>query len=197
MKEAWLLRDSIKVKVDGGNNQSGSQRRRAEALRNEASVALRGLFVYGHRAGGGDDTNNGWEGERQTSNSEIVSTAPGGFNLHHNPDSNSGDSWGMASASHQEGLRIIDDDEAAFEAADVAAWRAVQAEFPDLRNESSGGGPLHQPPLQNTGHDDNDHSQMLETVWHTANLTIIEDNEKVKRLELQRQRYFFQALEQK
>ena len=51
MKEAWLLRDSIKVKVDGGNNQSGSQRRRAEALRNEASVALRGVAMIPIMAG--------------------------------------------------------------------------------------------------------------------------------------------------
>ena len=94
----------------------------------------------------------------------------------------------MASASHQEGLRIIDDDEAAFEAADVALHGVQFNQSSPIygMKVSSDAGALHQPPLQNTGHDDNDHSQMLETVRHAA-----------KRLERQRQRYFFQELERK
>ena len=38
VKEAWLLRDSIKVKV--GDSSSRSERLRAESLRNEAAVAF-------------------------------------------------------------------------------------------------------------------------------------------------------------
>ena len=45
VREAWSLRESIKVNVAGGD---AHQRQREEVLRNEASVALRGLFVFGH-----------------------------------------------------------------------------------------------------------------------------------------------------
>ncbi|KAL7526616.1 hypothetical protein ACHAXR_001567, partial [Thalassiosira sp. AJA248-18] len=198
VKESWLLRDSIKVKVGVGNNHNDSDRRRAEALRNEASVALRGLFVFGHRSAeghshGGDRT--GWESVAgQSSNSQTFARAPGGFNLHHNPEPNLDHSWGMNSCSRQEGLHIIDDDEAAFEAADDAAYREVQAAFPHLNGDRL----PQQPPLQNTKDDANDPDQMmLEAVRQTANLTLIEEREEAERLERQRQRYFLKALERK
>ena len=76
---------------------------------NEASAALRGLFVFGHHSGNYSRHDNERSSSGQVPNSQSLSRAPGGFNLHHNPDSGSSD--------QQEGLRIIDDDEAAFEIA--------------------------------------------------------------------------------
>lgn len=193
VKEAWLLRDSIKVKVGSGRNVNESDRRRSEELRNEASAALRGLFVFGHRSEIRRDNGISWESGGQTSSSETISRAPGGFDLHYTPDSNLGHSGGMNSSRRQEGLHIIDDDEAAYDAADAAAWRGVQAEFPYLGDGSI----PQQPPLRNSNESDNVPSQILETVRLTADLAIREEKEKVERLQWQRQRYFMQALERK
>lgn len=189
VKEAWLLRDSIKVKVDGSgsHHQNESQRRRAEALRNEASAALRGLFVFGHHSenqyGRRDDD---WASLGQMPNSQSLSRAPGGFNLHHNLNSNS--------SNQQEGLCVVDDDEAAYEAADVAAWRGLQEEFPTLPHLNGDGVPQQ---IHNSDCDSNDPDQMLETVRQTATLTIKEEKEKAERVKRNRQRYFLQALERK
>ena len=101
VKEAWLLRDSIKVKV--GDSSSRSERLRAESLRNEAAVALRGLFVFGHR---NEQTRPNF-GSEDSAHGNAVARAPGGFNLSHDISG--------PSVLEQDGLRIIDDDEAAFE----------------------------------------------------------------------------------
>jgi len=101
VKEAWLLRDSIKVKV--GDSSSRSERLRAESLRNEAAVALRGLFVFGHR----NEQKRPVLSSEDSANVNSVARAPGCFNLSHDIPG--------PSVLEQDGLRIIDDDEAAFE----------------------------------------------------------------------------------
>lgn len=206
VKEAYLLRDSIKVKVDGGRNnnqQSESQQRRAEVLRNEAALALRGLFVFGHSE---VHRNNNWENvdqEIRSSSRQALNTEAGGFNLYHNPQHNSNNNfdtnWGMGTTNHQEGLRIIDDDEAAFERADVSAWREIQAEFPFLGEDS--GVPQVPPPQQQSSprHNSNNNtpSELLQTARKVANLTLQEEREKAIQREKAQQRYFMQALERK
>jgi len=125
VREAFALRDSIKVKVDGGRGTDDARRRllRAEALRDEAAVALRGLFIFGHdrsRGGGEGDDERALQGSR----SPTSRTLPGGFDLYsRRPDSNSG----VGGLYH-----VVDDDDVAFEAADVVAWRQAQEEFPHL-----------------------------------------------------------------
>jgi len=107
VKENFLLRESIKVKTST-NETTESQLRRAEMLRNEAGVALRGLFVFGHR----NQDVESLDGDAvlpQTAQSSNVAL-PGGFNLNHNPNNNS-DDLGMSSSNYQtEGLQIIDDE---------------------------------------------------------------------------------------
>ena len=188
VREAWSLREAIKVKVAGGDGYDESQRRREEALRNEASVALRGLFVFGHerRRRINDSSSN------QTTDSQSLPRAAGGFNLYHIPDAGLNHSWGLGSSSNQEGLRIIDDNEAAHEAADEAAWREVQEAFPLLSGEETVSLPTA-PCDQN----DNMPSQILATVRHTAKLTIEEERAKEEEREKARQRHFLEALERK
>jgi len=120
VREAWSLRESIKVKVTSGDGHDDNQRRREEMLRNEASVALRGLFVFGHER---IRRQNGTTSSNETEDPQLLPRSVGGFNLYHNPDSSFNHSWGgLGSTSNQEGLLIIDDNEAAHEAADIAAW---------------------------------------------------------------------------
>ena len=194
VKEAWLLRNSIKVSIDGGGNvQTESQRRRAEALQNEATAALRGLFVFGHSYSNGSNCNdNDWQTVERMSSSGPMPRAPGGYNLHHCMEPNLDHSWGMNSSSHQEGLHIIDDDQAAYEAADVAAWREVQESFPLLSGDRA---EQKLPPRHCNDSDASSH--LLETVRRTANLTIKEEKEKAAELERNRQRYFLLAMERK
>lgn len=197
VREAWLLRESIKVKVtssgDGyDENNRENQRRREEVLRNEASVALRGLFVFGHERSSRRRSNHSDDNPVSQTTTLPSTSYAGGFNLHHNPDSSLSHSWGLGSLSNQEGLLIIDDDEAAHEAADIAAWREVQDEFPFL-GETRTSTSLPIPCDQNTDMP----SQILATVRQTANLTIQEDKQKKEATEKARQRYFLEALERK
>ena len=182
VREAFSLRESIKAKVTSSGE---NEHLRAEALRNEASVALRGLFVFGHersrRRSKSDDNVN----------SQILPRTAGGFNLYHNPDSSLSHSWGLGSTNNQEGLLIIDDDEAAHEAADIAAWREVQDEFPFL------GGIRPSTLPTPCDQSNNMPSQILATVRHTADITIKEQREKEDAAEKARQRYFLEALERK
>lgn len=214
VREAFALRESIRVKADGRGRRTaeeGEERRRllrAEALRNEAAAALRGLFVFGHypgnsgRGGAVDDDYDG--GRRETSSTTIgrwSSSGPsrpsydrapaggGGFDLLRRPRPNSD-----ASSREGEGLRVIDDDEAAHEAADVAAWREIQGEFPYL--VGGDGAPRQSRPVGD-GLDDARQSHLLETVRRTANLTLIEERERKECLERRRRICFLEALERK
>lgn len=197
VKENFLLRESIKVKTST-NETTESQLRRAEMLRNEAGVALRGLFVFGHRNPVVESI-NGDAVLPQTAQSSNIAL-PGGFNLNHNPNNNS-DDLGMSSSNYQtEGLQIIDDDEIAVEEADISNWIEVQEAFPYLNVNAKEFIP-QQPPTNNS---DVDHGEVVEyvsgllhTARHVANLTIQEEEEKAKRLERAQQKYFLDALQRK
>ncbi len=196
VREAWLLRESIKVKVTSSGDEYDenreNQRRREEVLRNEASVALRGLFVFGHERSRRIRSNHSDDNPVSQTTTLPSTSYAGGFNLHHNPDSSLSHSWGLGSSSNQEGLLIIDDDEAAHEAADFAAWREMQDEFPFL------GETWTSTSLPSQCDQNNDMpSPILDTVRQTANLTIQEDNQKKEATEKARQRYFLEALERK
>ena len=189
VREAWSLRESIKVKVTSGGAHDESQRQREEVLRNEASVALRGLFVFGHNR---SRRRNNIEPSNEIADSKIPA---GGFNLYHVPDSNLSHTWGMGSTSNQEGLCIIDDDEVAHETADEAARREVQEAFPPL---ACNGDNNRSFTLPTASYDQNDMpSQILATIRHTADLTIKEETAKEEERENARQRYFLEALERK
>jgi hypothetical protein len=86
--------------------------------------------------------------------------------------------------------RVIDDDDAALDSADYAEWSEVQEEFPSLSGEN---------PRQVSyiGGDNDQASQILETVRKTASLTLIEEGERLDRLQRARQQYFLEALERK
>ena len=192
VREAWSLRESIKVNVSSGVRNDDNQRRREEALRNEASVALRGLFVFGHernqRRRDISESNSSNESQGQT-----LPNTEGGFNLYHRLNSTSMHSWGLASTRNQEGLLVIDDDEAAFEAADLAAWQRVQDEFPTLGKSQT-----DNIPNSNSNCDRNDSpSQILATVRRRADLTIKEEKEKQEAAEKTRHKLFLKALERK
>jgi len=198
VKENFLLRQSIKVKTDN-NETTESQLRRAEMLRNEAGVALRGLFVFGHR---NQDTDS-IDGDTVSPQTQPTNIAlPGGFNLNHNPNNNS-DDLGMISSNYQtEGLQIIDDDEVAVEEADISNWMEVQEAFPYLNINAKEFIPQQPPPTNNSDVDNNDNdgedvSDVLHTARHVANLTKQEENERAKRLERAQQKYFLDALERK
>ena len=183
VREAFALRDSIKVKVDGGRGRGTDDARRrllrAEALRDEAAVALRGLFIFGHdrsRGGGDGDDKRALQGSR----SPTSRTLPGGFDLYsRRPASNSG-VGGL--------YRVVDDDDAAFEAADVVAWRQVQEEFPYL----AGDGMPRRRQL-----DDVPDGHILEAVRRIADLTLVEERERSEILEGMRRRYSLEASERK
>jgi len=178
VREAWSLRESIKVNVAGGD---AHQRQREEVLRNEASVALRGLFVFGHERRRGPINNSSSSNESAVS--QTIPRAAGGFNLNYiQQDSHS--------TSIQEGLRIIDDDELAYEAADDAAWREVQEAFPLLNGDDA---PLPTAPCAQI----DTPSQILSIARQTAELTINEERAKKEEEIKQRQRYFLEALERK
>ncbi|KAL7471490.1 hypothetical protein ACHAXS_011769 [Conticribra weissflogii] len=209
VSEAFSLRDSIKVKTSGNSDEA---RRRAEVLRNEAAAALRGLFVFGH--GGDSPSLRGGLGlvdsrgsdDGVGGNSRYLQSLPrseGGFNLQHVPDSSLHHSWGMSSTYEQLGLRLIDDDEAAFEAADLDAWREVQEAFPYLSCRDGGRNndmilaptrPFDSTTVANNGDANN---SLLESVRQTAQLTHVQETEEAARLARQRQLYFVQALERK
>ena len=89
---------------------------------------------------------------------------------------------------------MIDDDEAAHEAADVAAWREIQGEFPYL--VGGDGAPRQSRPVGD-GLDDARQSHLLETVRRTANLTLIEERERKGCLERRHRICFLEALERK
>ncbi|KAL7532215.1 hypothetical protein ACHAWF_004054 [Thalassiosira exigua] len=193
VREAWRLRDSIKAKVDDSGGDEGANRRRAEALRSEAAVALRGLFVFGHSDGSGGNgfgSNVGREtgAGDQALDSQTLS-APHGFNLYQTPRSGSHCPWGVGSSSVQDGLIIVDDDEAAFEAADAAAMQSVQGEFPCLEGNT----PQHPSSSSSEGSP----SDILKFVRKTADMTVKEEKQEADRLLRQRQLYFVQALERK
>ena len=192
VREAWSLRESIKVKVTRGEGYDENQRRREEVLRNEASVALRGLFVFGHER----KRNNINTTSNEVTDSQTLPRTAGGFNLYHHPDSSLTHSWGLGSTSNQEGLLIIDDDEAAHEAADVDVWREVQEDFPILN--SNGENRTAATSLPTGPCDQHDMpTEVLATVRHTADLTMKEEKEKEEMMESARQRYFLEALERK
>ena len=183
VREAYSLRNAIKVKVGSGHRDSEADIRRAEVLRNEAAVALRGLFVFGHNADRGSSSNTT---NNQAGTQQQFPASAGGFDLNYNPDSNENHSWGMNSILEQEGLRIADDNEAAFQSADTAAWQEVQDAFPLLAETT-----ITQP-QQVDGPSD-----ILDVARRTAELTLEEERLLAERRERNYMLNFLQALERK
>jgi hypothetical protein len=177
VREAFALRDSIKVKVDRrGVLDNDQQQQRIQRLRNEAAVALRGLFIFGHDRSQRRET----DAEHIPRNDQQQRRRPlNGFDLRSRPVSN----------LNEGGLyHFLDDDEAAMNSADYVEWSEVQEEFPCL----SGVNP------RQASYDSGDNDQaLLETVRRTANLTLIEEGERLDRLQRARQQYFLEALERK
>jgi hypothetical protein len=186
VREAYALRNSIKVKIGSGNGGNEAEIRRAEVLRNEAAIALRGLFVFGHNT----NVDNSSSSHQAISQQQLPSSA-GGFDLNYNPDSHQNNSWGMSSIIEQDGLRIIDDDEALFQSADTAVWREIQDAFPHLPGASA--------PAANTQQSQQEvgASEILEVARRTANLTMEEEREEAERRERRNRMYVLQALERK
>ncbi|KAL7481454.1 hypothetical protein ACHAW6_007127 [Cyclotella cf. meneghiniana] len=187
VREAFALRDFIKVKVGRGHTENEAQTRRAEVLRNEAAVALRGLFVFGHYLNSPDQN-----GTTQSSNIQQLPRSAGGFDLSYTPGPGQNHPREFDSLE-QEGLRIIDDNEAAFTAADTVAWRDIQEAFPHLQGIGIDVDPTTR---QSQQHDDTS-SQLLEVVRRAADVTLKEEREKAEQLERNRRFYFLQALERK
>ena len=178
VREAFALRDSIKVKVDRrGVVDIDQQQQRVQHLRNEAAIALRGLFIFGHDR----SRRRATDAEHILRNDQQQRRLPSGFDLRSRPDSN----------LIEGGLyRVIDDDDAALNSADYAEWNEVQEEFPCLSGEN--------PRQASYISADNDQaSQILETVRRTANLTLIEERERSDRIQRTRRQYFLEALERK
>jgi hypothetical protein len=187
VREAFALRDFIKVKVGRGHTENEAQARRAEVLRNEAAVALRGLFVFGHYHNSSDQN-----GTAQSSNLQQLPRSAGGFDLSYTPGPGQNHPWGSDSLE-QEGLRMIDDNEAAFTAADTVAWRDIQEAFPHLLGIGTDANPTT---LQSQQYDESS-SQLLEVVRRTADMTLKEEREKAEQMERNSRLYFLQALERK
>ena len=181
MREAYALRNSIKVKVGNRNTESSEEFRRAEVLRNEAAVALRGLFVFGH------NSEQHYQIESQPYQAPDLSL--GGFDLNYSLDNNQINPWG-AHLMEQDGLRIIDDNEAAFNSADTSAWREIQESFPHLPGSNE---------VLNTRQSQHSTgaSEILEVARRTADLTMEEERANIERLDRNRRLYFMQALERK
>lgn len=183
VREAHSLRNAIKVKVGSGSRDSEAEIRRAEVLRNEAAVALRGLFVFGHNGDRGSSSNST---NNQAGAQQQFPVSAGGFDLNYNPDSNQNHSWGMNSILEQEGLRIVDDNEAAFQSADTAAWQEIQDAFPHLAGTAiTQSQQVHGP------------SDILDVARRTAELTLEEERLLAERRERNHMLNFLQALERK
>ncbi|KAL3776683.1 hypothetical protein ACHAWO_003096 [Cyclotella atomus] len=184
--EAFGLRNSIKVKVGSGNGSNEAEIRRAEVLRNKAAVALRGLFVFGHNA---NHVDNSFTTHQATPQQQCQSSS-GGFDLNYNPSTHQNNSWGIDTVIEQDGLRIIDDDEALFQSA-AAVWQEIQDAFPHLPGASA--------PATNTLQSQQEvgMSEILQVARRTANLTLDEEREEAGRRERNRRICFLQALERK
>lgn len=187
VREAYALRNSITIKIGGRHAGNSEEIRRAEVLRNEAAVALRGLFVFGHNRHSAPH-------EVATTDSDSQQQVPisaNGFELNSFVVSQQQYSRGMSSME-QEGLRIIDDNEVAYESADRADWREIQDAFPHLPGSHIGIAVNAQPPQQ-----DSEPSQILEVARRTAELTLEEEREIADRRARNGHLHFMQALERK
>lgn len=124
--EAFILNQSIQV---GRNRHGGGPRRppssvdadRMQTLRNTATVALAGLFVWDSRMSGSNIESTSHE----TSDNGLLDW---GFNLHRQVDDTSiapddGDGW----------FNIVDDDEAIVVGSHRDQYDRVQAAFPPLQ----------------------------------------------------------------
>lgn len=126
--EAFALQQSVQVVLH--DSSSMNHQRRAQTLRNEATAALYGLFVYQsnrqqERRRRGTDNNN---------NQPLRQPLPRfGFDLHnHEYLSIEQERKRRQDEGEREGLRIIDDDEEQVVATDQEAWEELQAAFPSL-----------------------------------------------------------------
>ena len=132
VSEAFGLRQRVRIGNNHGQTPSSSANvRRAEALRNEATAALVGLFVY-------QSNRNNQQGQNRTNEQEQPSVENRsnpqiprmGFDL--NNQSNVLVAVENAVERSVEGLRIIDDDESHVAATERGEWDDVQAAFPRL-----------------------------------------------------------------
>ncbi|KAL3909741.1 MAG: hypothetical protein SGILL_007967, partial [Bacillariaceae sp.] len=112
--EAFALRNSVQV----GNNSSGTS---AEALRNAATSALVGLFVYGS-----DRRRRLYEQEPELTQQPTIDPllSDWGFDLSRTVENTA------QTGGH--GYMVIDDDEANVVASQQTAYEAVQEAFPPL-----------------------------------------------------------------
>eukprot|EP00956_Cyclotella_meneghiniana_P020193 scaffold35338_cov64-Cyclotella_meneghiniana.AAC.3 len=189
VREAYALRNSIKVKVGSGNTGNAEEIRRAEVLRNEAAVALRGLFVFGHNI---HSALHEAATTRSDSQQQQVTISANGFDLNSSVDLQQ-HSHGMSSVVEQVGLRIIDDNEAAYESVARADWRVMQDAFPYLPRSNNTVTAVNTQPSQQGGGP----SQILEVARRTAELTLEEERELAERQARNRHLHFMQALERK
>ena len=172
--EAFSLRNSVNVR-----NSDQSTVEAVEALRNTATVALAGLFVYGnnrHRRNSDDDQ------EQEQQLSVDPSLLDWGFDLSRTVENTSEYSDGH-------GFVVIDDDEAAVAATQQSAYQAVQEAFP----------PLHFN-IDNNTHVGYNADTDEDFLAHVRSLSLQEQKEQEKRaqkMELARQKILREALERR
>lgn len=213
--ESFALRESIRVSGRAAAASSPTPHsnehdririrmaRRAEILRSEATAALAGLFVFGsqHHRGSAANQRDQQPQQQQQSQSQYVQARGGGRVVGSNattyltvPD------FGFdlcrlpldTATNEMDGLRIIDDDEAAVVASEDQAYRQVQNIFPPLLKQSTT--PVFAAIISNSV---DEPLNFLESVRTTTKQTEQDQNDKQLMLEAGQQQLVRNALERK
>ena len=134
--EAFALRESVQVRTSGGRSEDDErQRQRAEFLRNEATAALSGLFVYGrtdnrHRSRNRNNADTDRQQQIRQHQHQQRALPSFGFDLNRSiPNHSTENDFGMV---------VIDDDEDVAVEREQEAYRELQEAFPRLSTQQQG-----------------------------------------------------------
>lgn len=194
--EAYGLRLSVQVEDAHHSRRNGQQNtERARALRNTATAALAGLFVFGR-----ENTNNrtrnrhGRDGKR--SDDETTATQPAVASLP--PEDRLLLEWGFdlrktvndtSEYGAGDGWTVIDDDEALVVASQRQAYEATQNAFPHL--------PINEKNKDMTASEPAVDTHLLEKVAERSQKDEQEQMQKLRQRELAQQRLLQQTLERR
>lgn len=175
--EAFALRSSVHIGQQGRENDRQNQER-VQVLRNTATAALAGLFVYGNNRPSYHETDRQHTTTAGTQVSRDDQTIlEWGFDLSRTFDN--------TSENASEGWTVIDDDEALVLATQRDAYHSTQASFPNLDGVTSTSDPPATPVTDD---------YIIEKVRSVGFTEDRKEALRAQRLELARQRLVAEAL---
>ena len=202
VEESFRLHQSVRVEQHDrsgeiGHLQRQQEQQRAEALRNTATAALAGLFVYGNdrrsqrsrrwRQQQGDSSASMTESTVSRSDNDILydheQHLEWGFDLYRQVE----DSAEYAT----EGWTVIDDDEAMVVATERQRYQAAQNAFPPLHDNSASTS------ATGTPHDVQVDARFVRTVHDIAEKEELQASRDAHRREIARQQLLREALQRR